>query len=151
MNKLLQEELNKYADALANNHFLVPNGWGDHHQLSNSEHTYRTYCNDKRAYMQLESHVAGIQELSIILRKENGNWKVTLSSIVLYQKFNLRKAESASMDLIKNIYSEIHCIDSSEVELKKVREAITEKTERKLALEKEINDLKLRIKDYNQK
>jgi len=151
MNKLIQEELNKYAEAFANNHFLVPNGWGDHHQLSNSEHTYQTYCDDKRVYMRLESHVSGKQGISINLRKENENWEVTLSSIALYEKFNLRKAEAEAMDLMKNIYSEIHCIDSNKVELKKIREEITEETKRKLALEKELNDLKLRIKDYNQK
>lgn len=138
----IQQELNQYLDAFAQNTFLIPNGWADVQQFTNREGFYKTYSDEGRHYMSFEE-----QSIKITVRKEKENWQISFSGSLLNAK-PVSKQIKEAMELIKNIYNEVHSINPNKVKLKQIRKKITKKTEQIKDLQKEIDNLRQEIKDF---
>jgi hypothetical protein len=133
MNKKVTARLNELVNKMAENSFLMPDGFSDVIDLQANDYSYKTYVGNRRLhdrYIGIYIMLDG-KEITEVFFSSDGR-------IIVKKEVSVNLSMNKFLELVELIYNEKHSFANHNEGARKLRKSIREATQKIKSIEKEI-------------
>jgi hypothetical protein len=145
MNKKVTARLNELVNKMAENSFLMPDGFSDVIDLQANDYSYKTYVGNRSLrdrYIGIYI-VLGGEEITEVFFSSDGR-------IIVKKEVSVNLSMNKFLELVELIYNEKHSFVNHNEGARKLRKSIREATQRIKSIEKEIKSYREQLDGLKQ-
>lgn len=142
-----RKKITEMVIKMASNTYLLPVGWGEKLPFTNRDGFYRTYSNESRDYISIESLTSEDRvdvSFTILLKDNEVEINVTVSA---FMPSRAKRKAIKQLRLIEDIFNEMHCFNSNLTPIKKIRQEIIQQKQAISTSKNVIKNLYKQIED----